>query len=345
MTKLFRNAKIVDVENGEIFDANILVENGRIKSFEGQEKSVDETIDLQGNYVLPAFVNSFMNSVEAGKENYFRENGKVVDESAEKDVQNLFLVKNLLAGAVFINDISKTGVTVVDEIENKNEKELSALSMQIAKGGKRPFIKLGQDLMSLGSVGKQFEKSAVLVLEDFGFLDRKPVIVGGNCLEKDDLETLKSYACDFVVLPSEDGKVGRRQTNLVSLLRKDLQVCVGSGNSAEIDFFAFMRQMVMSMRCMFEDGSCMSERDALKLATSGAVLGFENRLEVGETATFVVVSARESLYDDIFKTLVWERSKNDVLMSVKEGEVLQKNGEILMKNLPSYGTIIKNLKQ
>ena len=39
-----------------------------------------------------------------------------------------------------------------------------------------------------------------------------------------------------------------------------------------------------------------------------------------------------------------KRSKNDVVMSVKNGEVLQKNGEIFMKNMPSYATIISGLK-
>lgn len=344
MTKLFKNAKIVDIENGEVFDADILVENGKIGSFIRQENFDGEVIDLQGGYVLPAFVNAFMDSCGAGKLNYFAGRESELSGEKMKNLQNLFLMKNLLAGAVFINDITKTGVPLLEEIEEKSEKELSALSMEIARCGRRPFVKLGQDLESLGSVDKQFGKSAVLVLEDFGFLDREPVIVGGNCLEKDDLQTLGNFDCEFVVLPSEDGKMGRRQTNIVSLLSKGFDVSVGSGNSAEIDFFGYMRQMISSMRSMFENDSCLSEKEALKIATNGAVLGLENRLQIGGMATFVVVSARESLYDDIFKTLVWERSKNDVLFTVKDGEVLQKNGEIFMKNMPSYATIISGLK-
>ena len=82
----------------------------------------------------------------------------------------------------------------------------------------------------------------------------------------------------------------------------------------------------------------------LKIATNGAALGFENKIKVGENATFSVICSRESLYDNVLKTLVWERSKNDVVMSVKNGEVLQKNGEIFMKNMPSYATIISGLK-
>lgn len=340
MTKLFRNAEIVDLKNGDIFKADILVENGKIAKIEKGIMFDGEVIDLENNYVLPSFVNAFMNSVEAGKENYFED---VEGEKKEK-LKQFFLMKNLLAGAVYVNDVCVTKVPVLEHLEEKGENELSSLSMKIAKTGEKLFVKLGQDLHSLGSIDKQYGKSATLVLEDFGFLDRGATIVGANCFEKDDLEVLGQYDCNFVVLPSEDGKVGRRQTNIISLLKREQKVCVGSGNNAEIDFFGFMRQMISSMRSMFEDENAMSESDALKIATNGAALGFENKIKVGENATFSVICSRESLYDNVLKTLVWERSKNDVVMSVKNGEVLQKNGEIFMKNMPSYATIISGLK-
>lgn len=345
MTKLFKNAKLVDIENGTVVETDILVEAGKIKSF-GKVKSFDgEVVDLAGGYVLPSFVNSFMDSVGAVKCNFKALEGKLKNEAYLKNAQELFLVKNLLAGACFFNDVNITKVHVIRGLEEMNEKQLSDLSMAIAKSKIRPFLKLGQDLQSLGSVDKMFGKSAVTLLEDFGFLDRKPVVVGGNCLEKDDLEVLANYETDFVVLPNEDGRVGRRQTNLISLFSKEFNVALGSGLSAEIDFFGFMRELISNTRAMFEDVKIISEKDALKIATSGSILGFENTLKLGGFATFIVVDGRESLYDDVLKTLVWERSKKDVLMCVRDGEVLQKNGEIFMKSVPDYDTIIVNLKQ
>lgn len=340
MTKLFRNAEIVDLKNGDIFKADILVENGKIAKIEKGIMFDGEVIDLENNYVLPSFVNAFMNSIEAGKENYFED----VDGEKKENLKQFFLMKNLLAGAVYVNDVCVTKVPVLEHLEEKSENELSSLSMKIAKTGEKLFVKLGQDLHSLGSIDKQYGKSAPLVLEDFGFLDRGATIVGANCLEKDDLEVLGQYDCNFIILPSEDGKVGRRQTNIISLLKRGQEVCVGSGNSAEIDFFGFMRQLIFSMRSLFESENALSESDVLKIATNGAALGFENKIKVGENATFSVICSRESLYDNVLKTLVWERSKNDVVMSVKNGEVLQKNGEIFMKNMPSYATIISGLK-
>ncbi len=345
MTKLFKNAKVIDIENEAFFDADILVEDGQIKSFDKVSKYDGETVDLGGAYVLPSFVNVFMDSMTAVKQNFEIDENRMSNEVFKNSVADLFLVKNLLAGACYFNDINITKVPVISNLEEYNEHSLSNLSMQVAIAGKRPFLKFGQDIESLGSVDKLFGKSAPVLLEDFGFLDRRPIVVGGNCLEKDDLEVLANYETDFVVLPNEDGRCGRRNTNLISLLSKGFNVSLGSGASAEIDFFAFMRQMLTNMRSMFEDKLVLKEKDVLKIATSGAVLGFENSLQIGKNATFIVVDARESLYKNVVETLIWERSKKDVLMCVRDGEVLQKNGKIFMKNVPDYDTIIVNLKQ
>ena len=341
--KLFKNARLVDLETGEVCLTDILEEKGKILEIGKNQTSNfgEEIVDLEGNYVLPSFVNSFSDSVSAFQKNYF----KLKKKSQIDKVCDLFYAKNLLAGAIFSEDVAKNEICLIDKIEEKDEKTLSDLSLWVAKEKSVSFLKIGQDLESLGSIDKEYGKSVSRVLEDFGFLDRRAVIVGGNCLEKDELELFRSYDCDFVLLPNDDGKFGRRVVNLATLFSKDFNIALGSGDSSEIDFFAYMRQLIFGMRSLFEDVDCINERQVLGIATNGSVLGVDDAIKVGEDATFIVVRARESLYDDIFKTLVWEMSKRDVFMCVKNGEVLQKNGEIFMKNATTYDTMIRNLKQ
>lgn len=341
--KLFKNARLVDLETGEVCLTDILEEKGKILEIGEVQTSNfgEEIVDLEGNYVLPSFVNSFSNSVSAFQKNFF----ELKEKSQIDKVCDLFYAKNLLAGAIFSEDVAKNEICLIDKIEEKDEKTLSDLSLWVAKEKSVSFLKIGQDLESLGSIDKEYGKSVSRVLEDFGFLDRRAVIVGGNCLEKDELELFRSYDCDFVLLPNDDGKFGRRVVNLATLFSKDFNIALGSGDSSEIDFFAYMRQLIFGMRSLFEDIGCINERQVLGIATNGSVLGVENGIKVGGDATFIVVRARESLYDDIFKTLVWEMSKRDVLLCVKNGEVLQKNGEIFMKNATTYDTMIRNLKQ
>ena len=351
MQKIFKNANLVDIENGSVELVDLYVENGIIKDIQNADSDRQERadiIDLNGDFVLPPFVNAFCHSFNAFEKNYGCLDG--IDAEMSKYVQYLMIVKNVLAGATF-NDLSeKNGFACVllDCIDERSEQELSELVSLVAQDKSRLFIDAGRTLEELGTIDMQYKKPLSQVLEDFGFLDRAPTIVGGNCFEKDDLELFSQYDCSFCLTPSADGKSGIRPTNLVSLKSKDFCVGIGSGSSFEIDFFAFMRQIIMTQRGLFEDESCIDEKDVFQMATTGGtkMLGIENYgVKKGSLANFIVVSGGRSLYQNPLKTLVWEKSKRDVLMTVFKGEILQKNGEIFMKNLPKYDTIISEIQQ
>lgn len=347
MQTLFKNANVVDVETGEIFATNIVVKNEKIERFiDDFDGNFDgEIVDLCGNFVLPNFVNVFCDSVQAFKNDYGE-----VDETNKTLVQNikrLMQAKNLLAGAVY-NDVYETHQVVLENISEQSETELSNLSEKVAKDRLRLFLKVGQDLQELGTIDKLYKKTLPQVLEDFGFLDRRPTVIGGNRFEKDELELLSQYDCDICLTVGDDGKNGRKPANLVMLNGLNFCVGMGSGESFEIDFFGFMRQLLMTQRGLFEDKNCVAESDVLKIATlNGAKIltGQDNKIEVGKNASFSVIKNTKSLYNDVLKTLVWEKSKKDVVMTVVSGKILQKNGDFLMKNCASYDTIIMNIQE
>ncbi|MGN1200993.1 MAG: amidohydrolase family protein [Candidatus Caccovivens sp.] len=345
---LFKNGRLVNIETGEVDKVDIEVEDGVITRIERNINFNGQIVDLCDNFVLPNFVNVFCHSFEAFKQNY----GDLQNADSETlgNIHKLMIIKNLLAGA-FCNDVavkSSLNSYLLTNIEEMEEKELSNASDFVAKNKSKLFIKAGQTLQELGTIDKTYHKPLSQVLEDFGFLDRQPVIVGGNCFEKDELQLFGQYGCDFCLTLPEDNKFGRRVTNLIALKMQDFCVGMGSGYNFEIDFFAFMRQLLLTQRALFEDESCVSESDALKIATyCGAKIltGNENAVKVGNSADFIVVRRGETLYDDILKSIVWEKSKKDVALTIKNGQILQKNGEILMKNLPNYDKMIAELRK
>ncbi len=339
MRTLFSNANVVDIFTGEVKHVDIYVEDGNISKIlpAAQEHDFDGDIfDLNGDYVLPSFVNVFCDSLKALEQNFdISRNNLLLTDVFPLD--NLLYYKNALSGCVYLNSMvfrEFFSAKVLDNFLEKSESELSNFVDVVAKEKKVSFLKVGQSLQELGAVDSIFKKSLCHVLEDFGFLDRPCVIVGGNCFEKDDLELFEQYECRFCLTPFDDARQAKRPTNVVALKNRDFLVGIGSGYGFEIDFFAFMRQILLSTWGMFEDKSVLSEQDVLKMATfHGAQIllgeGFSTYgVSEGCHADFCVVRKTNSLYDDVFKRLVWEKSKNDVVMTVFGGKIIQKNGKL-----------------
>ena len=255
-------------------------------------------------------------------------------------------IKSIFAGAVFVNTPLNENNIFVKNLSEKSEKELDELASNCSQ--KRGYLCAGQTLDEMGYFDKLYSKSLSQVLEDFGFLDHESVIVGGNCFDKDDFETFSQYGCYFCVLPNEDARVGRRPTNIIQLFQKGIKVGIGSGSSTEIDFFSFMRQILSSMRVIFEDENILSERDVLKMATADSTKIFNKSdktfdIKEGELASFIVVKSNQTLYDDAIKSLVYEKSKRDVLMTVSNGMIFQKDGKLSGDILsPLLGNWLKN---
>lgn len=334
---IFKNCALVDIESGKENIVDILVEGDFVKeikpcgSFEDIENKCD-VVDVEGNYVLPPFSNCFCDSKRAIAENF----GLTTEDELAEDVIGM---KNVLSGALYVVDLSSKLMEkekyVLEKVDEMEEKDLEMAQNEIASKNLTQYLKIGQNLMELGTVDKKYGKSLIEVLEDFGFFDRPATIVGGNCLEKDDFMLLQNYACDFVVCPNEDARQARRPTNLVTLKNMGFNVGIGSGYSFEIDFFAFMRQILLTHWSMFEDKSVLTEKDVFQMAIGGNVsfdesMPVDNRkIREGKMANFIVVRKNFVPYDNIFQKLVWGESKTDVLMTVCMGSILQQNGEIL----------------
>lgn len=342
MQKVFRNANVVDIRNQKLHFMDFCVEDGKFSIFDSTKEF--EEIDLKGNYVLPPFANNYCNSILALKNSYGIE---IAGEDLAQDAENLMIAKNILAGATFVGDVASTAFEnrFLTDISSWSEVELGELCDEVAKDKKTLFIKAGQDLDELGAINKTYDKTLSEVLEDFGLLDRKAILVGGNCLEKDELQLLKNYDTGFVVVPNEDARMGRRATNWVALDALEFDIGMGSGDVSEIDFFAFMRTLLASQRMMFENADIISEKEAMLIATNNLLTEGAEDLKMGKFADFCVVEKGEALYQNPLKDIVYGKSKKDVKMTVAKGEILQENGKILMKNLPQYDKIINGIQQ
>ena len=311
----FKNCNLLDLKLGKTNLVDIQVEGEKIEKI-GKIKG--DGIDLEGKIVMPGFANCYHNYERASINSY----GKMIDE---KDLKS----KNICSGVCFDYYDTKN-ITFLEDIDKLSEKMFENVCFNLKD---KVFIKFGQNLNEMGNINAIYKQLPSEVLEDFGILDKNAVIVGGNCFEKDELELLGAYNTSFVLLPNDDARSGRRFLNINILNRLNISYGLGSGEYAEVDFFAFMRELLSFNSFVMENSSLMSEQEALLHATliGAKILGFDGEIKKGNYANFVVLSGKTN-YDDIFKSIVYGMSKQNVYMTVKNGKILQQNGVFAMEN-------------
>ena len=312
---IFKNCNLLNLKLGKTNLVDIQVEGEKIEKI-GKIKG--DGIDLEGKIVMPGFANCYHNYERASINSY----GKMIDE---KDLKS----KNICSGVCFDYYDTKN-ITFLEDIDKLSEKMFENVCFNLKD---KVFIKFGQNLNEMGNINAIYKQLPSEVLEDFGILDKNAVIVGGNCFEKDELELLGAYSTSFVLLPNDDARSGRRFLNINILNRLNISYGLGSGEYAEVDFFAFMRELLSFNSFVMENSSLMSEQEALLHATliGAKILGFDGEIKKGNYANFVVLSGKTN-YDDIFKSIVYGMSKQNVYMTVKNGKILQQNGVFAMEN-------------
>lgn len=312
---IFKNCNLLNLKLGKTNLVDIQVEGDKIEKI-GKIKG--DGVDLEGKIVMPGFANCYHNYERASINSY----GKMIDE---KDLKS----KNICSGVCFDYYDTKN-ITFLEDIDKLSEKMFENVCFNLKD---KVFIKFGQNLNEMGNINAIYKQLPSEVLEDFGILDKNAVIVGGNCFEKDELELLGAYNTSFVLLPNDDARSGRRFLNINILKRLNISYGLGSGEYAEVDFFAFMRELLSFNSFVMENSSLMSEQQALLHATliGAKILGFDGEIKKGNYANFVVLSGKTN-YDDIFKSIVYGMSKQNVYMTVKNGKILQQNGVFAMEN-------------
>lgn len=343
---IFKNCQLLDIKTGEIILCNIHTLSGKISNIEkipaitlngkgdAHEASVkneirsvakkermrtydEECVNLEGRIVMPGFANCYL-SFERASLNSF---GKGIPRVKLQ-------AKNACAGVCF-DYYDLKNVSFLENLPALSPKELDEISFHLKQN---VFVKIGQDLNEMGAINALYKKMPSEVLEDYGILDKSATIVGGNCFEKDELELLSAYNTRFVLLPNDDARSGRRFLNINILKRLNIPFGLGSGEYAEIDFFAFMRELLSFNSFVMENTSLMSAQEALLHATlvGARVLGYDGEIKEGNGANFIALNGN-SLYENIFDEIVFGMSKQNVFMTVKNGKILQQNGVFVME--------------
>ncbi|WP_251546914.1 hypothetical protein [Pumilibacter intestinalis] len=111
------------------------------------------------------------------------------------------------------------------------DKQIDGLIDYVLSSGARLAVTCSQTLESAGRIDARFARSPVMLLYEFGLLERTAVI-SGVFLDKDDLALMAQERVPLVVLPSHDAGYGHGVAPICAATERGVRVFVGTGDGA-----------------------------------------------------------------------------------------------------------------
>lgn len=111
------------------------------------------------------------------------------------------------------------------------DKKIDGLIDYVLSSDARLAVTCSQTLESAGRIDARFARSPVMLLYEFGLLERTAVI-SGVFLDKDDLALMAQERVPLVVLPSHDAGYGHGVAPICAATERGVRVFVGTGDGA-----------------------------------------------------------------------------------------------------------------
>ncbi len=106
--------------------------------------------------------------------------------------------------------------------------------------GASAIVRAAYDLNETGLIEAKYKLSSIMLLHKLGIID-KCTIVGGVCLDNDDLDLMAQENIPLVLLPTADAGYGHGYAPVCAALRRGIRVGIGTydgkyNQSADLDY-------------------------------------------------------------------------------------------------------------
>lgn len=174
-------------------------------------------------------------------------------------------------------------------------------------------------------------------LNSFGFFDNR--VVGAHCvhLDNEDIEILKRNNVTVVTNPSSNMKLGSGIAPLVSLMKNNINIAIGTDGPASNNHLDMFKEMFLAstlQKCIMHNPVVLSNNETIKMATiNGAkALGFENLgiLKEGYLADLIILNINEPNYfpmQNLEKNIIYSANCKDVYLTMINGKIMYENGQ------------------
>lgn len=135
-----------------------------------------------------------------------------------------------------INEVVGLGVSqAVLFVINPNVADESQYNEIIQYGKKHNILiatSASENLEDVGEIDKQYGMSPIALLESYGFLDFKHMLIDCVCIDKDDVNILTNYDTTICVCPTKNLKSGSGVAPVYSLIKNNLNIVIGGVNNS-----------------------------------------------------------------------------------------------------------------
>ena len=183
----------------------------------------------------------------------------------------------------------------------------------------------------------KYGKTPIRLFNDIGAFDTKALAAHCVWIEGEDFDILKEKGVTVASNPISNMKLASGVCNVPELLRRGINVAIGTDSVASnnsLNFFEEMKVFAMASKMYYNDPTAVTPREALYAATRAGALaqGREDSglLKEGYKADLIMIDiAQPNMYPvhDLLNNLVYSASGTDVKMTMSDGKVVYENGE------------------
>ena len=207
------------------------------------------------------------------------------------------------------------------------------------EAGARMHIHASETELEHKQCKERHSLTPVQYFASLGALDLPTTAAHCVWIEGEDFDILKEKNVTVASNPVSNMKLASGVCNVPKLLRRGVNVAIGTDSVASnnsLNFFEEMKVFAMASKMMFRDPTAVTPKETLYAATRGGALG-QGRLDCGLLkegfrADLIVVDISTPNMcptHDLKTNLVYSASGTDVLLTMADGKVLYENGEYL----------------
>ena len=184
---------------------------------------------------------------------------------------------------------------------------------------------------------KKNGKTPVKLFSDIGAFDSKALAAHCVWVEDEDMDILKEKGVSVASNPISNMKLASGVANVPEMLRKGINVAIGTDSVASnnsLNFFEEMKIFAMASKMFYKDPTAVTPKETLYAATRAGALaqGRDDAglLKEGFKADLIMIDLEQpNMYPvhDLLNNLVYSASGTDVVMTMSDGKIVYENGE------------------